>query len=437
MHYQGIIHRDIKPANLLWTEDHSTVKISDFGVSHVSEALLRASPDDDPVCEGDDEQALRKTAGSPAFFAPELCFPVEWQAGAASIRGMGLYATRDSRMMMATTATSRSVDTYFPRGLDGSQLSPAATGAAYSPPTSPNGIPLTSVVISPPLPPPSPGRPRTRPPVGKGIDIWALGVTLYCLLFGDTPFNARTEYELYNVIVKQGIRVPERMGKEGQWTGVGQGWDGAGDGVEGRETVDLLGRLLEKDPTKRITLEEVKARWLCSLAEERRKFADPFPFLFARRNTPGSSATSRTPSHGSARPTRPRSTTSPSPRRTSSTRRKSAAASRRSRPSATAQASAAPSTPPSQSSRRLRASRARARRRVPTRTSSSSAGRGRGARATARAGTGSAAPGRRNRRRRSLRQACRRRASAGIRATEAAHRSGQARASTRTSTAST
>ncbi|BGO90249.1 hypothetical protein NBRC10512_004770 [Rhodotorula toruloides] len=259
LHYQGIIHRDIKPANLLWTEDHSTVKISDFGVSHVSEALLRCSPDDDPVCEGDDEKALRKTAGSPAFFAPELCFPVEWHAGgAASIRGMGLYATRDSRMMMATNATSRSMDTYFPRGIEGAHLTPSSGGAAYSPPTSPNGIPLSSVTISAPLPPTSPNHPRTRPPVGKGIDIWALGVTLYCLLFGDTPFNARTEYELYNVIVKEGIRVPERMGREGQWTGVGKGWDGAGDGVEGRETVDLLGRLLEKDPTKRITLEEVK-----------------------------------------------------------------------------------------------------------------------------------------------------------------------------------
>lgn len=33
VHYQGIVHRDIKPANLLWTADHSKVKISDFGVS--------------------------------------------------------------------------------------------------------------------------------------------------------------------------------------------------------------------------------------------------------------------------------------------------------------------------------------------------------------------------------------------------------------------
>lgn len=48
------------------------------------------------------------------------------------------------------------------------------------------------------------------------------------------------------------------MGVEKAWTGVGSGWDGCGEGTEGREVIDLLGRLLEKDPTKRITLEQVK-----------------------------------------------------------------------------------------------------------------------------------------------------------------------------------
>jgi hypothetical protein len=45
--------------------DHSAGKQSSG--AHVSEALFRASPDSDPACEGDDEKALRKTAGSPAF----------------------------------------------------------------------------------------------------------------------------------------------------------------------------------------------------------------------------------------------------------------------------------------------------------------------------------------------------------------------------------
>ncbi|BGP14522.1 hypothetical protein JCM10213v2_002471 [Rhodosporidiobolus nylandii] len=260
LHYQGIIHRDIKPANLLWTEDHSTVKISDFGVSHVSEALLRCSADDPAACSGHDgdDKALRKTAGSPAFFAPELCHPAELTPtpNGHPASNAGPYKLGGSEP-----------DAYFSYGIDSTHLAPSPSpspdyvqgGAVYSPSSvSPNGIPLSSKLISVPLPPPTPHTPRARPPVGKGIDVWALGVTLYCLLFGDTPFTARTEYELYNVIVREAVRVPSRMGREGAWTGVPPGWEGCGDGAEGREVVDLLGRLLEKDPTKRITLDEVK-----------------------------------------------------------------------------------------------------------------------------------------------------------------------------------
>ena len=236
LHYQGIIHRDIKPANLLWNEDRSIVKISDFGVSHVSDALLRATPGDEEDC-GEDDRALRKTAGSPAFFAPELCHPAEYTP--------------------TPTHAPDGADAYFPLSANTSRTSHDSQ-SHRDPAISSNGIRLSTTMISKPLPPPDPSRPRTRPSVGRGIDVWALGVTLYCLLFGDSPFMASTEYELYNVIVKEGILVPTKMGREGAWTGYDPGWPGCGDGVEGREAIDLLGRLLEKDPAKRITLSEVK-----------------------------------------------------------------------------------------------------------------------------------------------------------------------------------
>ena len=78
LHYQGIIHRDIKPSNLLWTADHR-VKISDFGVSYLGRPLRDDDDNDGSVpetdaAELDDARELSKTVGTPAFYAPELCF---------------------------------------------------------------------------------------------------------------------------------------------------------------------------------------------------------------------------------------------------------------------------------------------------------------------------------------------------------------------------
>jgi serine/threonine protein kinase len=76
LHWNGIIHRDIKPANLLWT-DNKVTKISDFGVSFLGRPM-RPNDDDgtgeeEPTGYEQDELELAKTAGTPAFFAPELC----------------------------------------------------------------------------------------------------------------------------------------------------------------------------------------------------------------------------------------------------------------------------------------------------------------------------------------------------------------------------
>jgi SNF1-activating kinase 1 len=78
VHHQGIIHRDIKPANLVWNDDRSTVKITDFGVSHFSYAQrLAATPRSKPGNEADDpilldDSDLAKRAGTPFYLAPEV-----------------------------------------------------------------------------------------------------------------------------------------------------------------------------------------------------------------------------------------------------------------------------------------------------------------------------------------------------------------------------
>ena len=82
MHSQSIIHRDIKPDNLLVAED-DTLKVVDFGVSE--------------MFEKPDSMKIKKSAGSPAFLAPELCSPHGEVSGtAADIWSMGvcLYCLR-------------------------------------------------------------------------------------------------------------------------------------------------------------------------------------------------------------------------------------------------------------------------------------------------------------------------------------------------------
>lgn len=113
VHDQNILHRDIKPANLLLTSS-GTIKISDFGISQWAATLTAIDADNGEITE-----EIPKGAGTPAFFAPELCLSIDEQD-------------------------------------------------------------LT--------------------PIGKPADAWAVGATLYCFLFGATPFVADNEYELFRLI---------------------------------------------------------------------------------------------------------------------------------------------------------------------------------------------------------------------------------------------
>ncbi|CAD6955183.1 unnamed protein product, partial [Tilletia laevis] len=205
LHSEGVIHRDIKPANLLWDEYKRTVKISDFGVSHYSATLKQQAhahvsaansshtsatssplvvshatlPSDTfgPISSmPSDEQELAKTAGSPAFFAPELCV-----AGDPSF------------------ATSRSI-------LNLRHLSPSSSSAGS-----------TTLTGEPPPAPPAANNPHVIPPgkcppITKAIDIWAVGVTLYCLCFGHPPFDAESEFALFNIIPNEDYEVPAWAG---------------------------------------------------------------------------------------------------------------------------------------------------------------------------------------------------------------------------------
>ncbi len=196
LHYEGIVHRAIKPANLLWTKDHR-VKISDFGVSYFGRPIRDGETEENiseaDATDFDNDLELAKTVGTPAFFAPELCY--------------------------------------------------------------------TDLDI-------------VQPKVTEQIDVWSLGITLYCLIYARIPFLADDEYQLFKAIAKEDVYIPRRRLKavDPNATTPQQGnvkrirpimgpyreeGELAFEDIDD-ELFDLLKRMLIKDPVERIKLREVK-----------------------------------------------------------------------------------------------------------------------------------------------------------------------------------
>ncbi|KAJ3087888.1 hypothetical protein HK102_010069 [Quaeritorhiza haematococci] len=189
------------------------------------------------------------------------------QERAAAVTGNYDIHYRSKTLSMAQSPTSNSIPSSPKIPLPGAQNFPHAVESSgkesashefalpgfLSPRSRPSSPPSSSVALSgvPLSPTPTPS--NVQPPVGNAIDIWAMGVTLYCFVFGKVPFIADTEFELFNVISRQPIRFPE-------------------DKPISDDLRDLFLKILEKDPTKRITLEEMKLHpWITSdmTSEER------------------------------------------------------------------------------------------------------------------------------------------------------------------------
>ncbi|KAL9556023.1 hypothetical protein MBANPS3_002081 [Mucor bainieri] len=143
------IEYHIKPDNLLLS-DNNILKIVDFGVSEM-------------FVKGDD--ALKSTAGSPAFMPPELC-------------------------------------------------------------TADRGGPIS----------------------GKAADIWSMGVTLYCLVHGRVPFSNENLLGLHEMILNDPVQYSKNLSEN---------------------LIDLLQKLLEKDPSKRILMQDIRNHvWVTNNGQE-------------------------------------------------------------------------------------------------------------------------------------------------------------------------
>uniref|UniRef100_A0A3Q0RSL9 calcium/calmodulin-dependent protein kinase n=1 Tax=Amphilophus citrinellus TaxID=61819 RepID=A0A3Q0RSL9_AMPCI len=74
---------------------------------------------------------------------------------------------------------------------------------------------------------------------GKALDVWAMGVTLYCFVFGKCPFYDEYIVSLHNKIKNKPVEFPETP-------------------LITKELEELIERMLDKNPETRITIPEIK-----------------------------------------------------------------------------------------------------------------------------------------------------------------------------------
>ena len=85
-----------------------------------------------------------------------------------------------------------------------------------------------------------------------GLDVWALGCILYRLIHGYAPFDGSTKAHIMERIINNECEICPNVEKE-----------------VSDECIDLIQRMLTKDPKERITMLEVSNHlWLRSNIQE-------------------------------------------------------------------------------------------------------------------------------------------------------------------------
>ena len=73
---------------------------------------------------------------------------------------------------------------------------------------------------------------------GKAADIWALGVTLYCMTFNTVPFDSPIELDLFKLIMEKDLEMGKRQISAG--------------------LKSLITGMLTKNPESRLTMDQLK-----------------------------------------------------------------------------------------------------------------------------------------------------------------------------------
>ncbi|KAL9126963.1 MAG: hypothetical protein Q9217_004069 [Psora testacea] len=125
------------------------------------------------------------------------------------------------------------------------------------------------------------GKNRERPDITGQIDVWALGVTLYGMVFGRLPFFDPNEFRMYEKIAHDEVFISRRRLKGVEHTDKtpsnhNKRMDDVLEYEEIDDTLqDLLKKLLAKQPGQRISLKEVKHHpWVVSGIENKERWLE-------------------------------------------------------------------------------------------------------------------------------------------------------------------